>query len=509
MLKVVIVEDNALTLRSLVETIDWAALGCVVAGTAYDGEAGQKLILEQTPDIVITDIRMHKCDGLEMLEAVQGTVPDWKVIIITGYDEFQYASRAIKMAVFDYLLKPINYDEVVVTVRKAADSILSKRANDAALMRGDQLRKRAMLSSLLTNPAQRGQGVGAMFDEIGLSFGAYYVMTVQSSLEHTFTQAELNHLDGAIEAQKCSAVTLLLYDTVVIFAMRPNSDAIWKTEAKALIRYMTDNVTSPIHIGVSDLSTSLHMVNQTYQQARQAMWEAVMDESPANFLFFDDLQEANRPREGAAKLNRRIEELIHRGDLSDEAAEAASHELVALSGHQYSHLRALTVTYMLGLTKHVLSATSPSMPSPDTDATLFEAWFVTSKMDVSQCLTRLHRTLRTMQQQPQQSLLVKNAIQLINLRALEGVQLNEVAEKLCVSSNYLSSLISRETGITFHEHVMNGKMAVARSMLADPRIRVEDVAYAVGYGSYASFYSAFKRSERMTPTEYRNRMVSL
>ena len=67
----------------------------------------------------------------------------------------------------------------------------------------------------------------------------------------------------------------------------------------------------------------------------------------------------------------------------------------------------------------------------------------------------------------------------------------------------------KETGVTFHEHMLEARMNVARSMLADPRILVEEVARAVGYGNYISFYNAFKRIEHMTPTEYRNRKAKL
>ena len=71
LLKVVIIEDNPITVRSLVETIKWETLGCEVAGTALDGEAGCQLILSTRPDIILTDIRMPKCDGLEMIETVR------------------------------------------------------------------------------------------------------------------------------------------------------------------------------------------------------------------------------------------------------------------------------------------------------------------------------------------------------------------------------------------------------------------------------------------------------
>ena len=79
---------------------------------------------------------------------------------------------------------------------------------------------------------------------------------------------------------------------------------------------------------------------------------------------------------------------------------------------------------------------------------------------------------------------------------------------MCVSSSYLSAHIRKETGVTFHEHVTEAKMAVARTMLNDPRVLVEEVAYAVGYNNYISFYNAFKRTQHMTPTEYRNKVAA-
>ena len=504
LLKVVIIEDNPITVRSLVETIKWETLGCEVAGTALDGEAGCQLILSTRPDIILTDIRMPKCDGLEMIETVRQSVPDCKVIIITGYDQFQYASRAIKLAIFDYLLKPIDSEELINCVRRAVDATLSRQAIDVTQQQVDTLRRRAQLSLLLTNPSQHGQGVRAMFVEMGLSFQSYYIMTVQSSDERTFTQAELNHIDGVITAMEVSAVTILLYDTVVAFVMLDSAGDGWQSGAETLVRAVVQSMAVPVCIGVSELSTSLHAVRQTYHQARQAMWQAALETRPSAAVFYAGPEPSGRPSEGITNMNHRIEELIDRADLSDEAAARTAHELVALSGHQYSHLRAMTAMYTLALMNRC--AVSSGV---ETDAALYGTWFVTNEADVRECLTKLHGALRSAREQTQLSLLTRNAIQYINLHAVEGVQLGTVAEKLSVSGNYLSALIRKETGITFHEHVLNAKMAVARNLLADPRMLVEEVARAVGYGNYISFYNAFKRSEHMTPTEYRNRRVTL
>jgi len=104
--KVVIIDDNPTTIRSLTQTIDWEARGCVIAGTATDGESGKALVLREKPDILLLDIHMPQKDGLQMLQEVRTAVPDCKVIIITGYDQFEYDSRAIKLSVFDYIFNP-------------------------------------------------------------------------------------------------------------------------------------------------------------------------------------------------------------------------------------------------------------------------------------------------------------------------------------------------------------------------------------------------------------------
>ena len=96
----------------LQEKVDWAALDCEEAGTASDGDNGLALILEKKPDILLTSIRMPGKTGLEVAEKVRAALPDCKIIFITKYAQFQYACKGIKLGVFDYLLKPINPDEI-------------------------------------------------------------------------------------------------------------------------------------------------------------------------------------------------------------------------------------------------------------------------------------------------------------------------------------------------------------------------------------------------------------
>ena len=505
-LKVIIVEDNPATVRSLLQTIRWSALDCVVAGTAGDGESGCSLILRESPDIVLTDIRMPRKDGLDMITEVRKRLPDCKIIIITGYDQFQYASRAIKLAVFDYILKPIDNDEVERSIRRAAAMTRNQHEADAVLEQAETLRRRAQLLSLLTNDSQRGQGVGDMLADVGLTFRAYYIMVVQLQDERVYSQAMLNRIDAVLARLKVNAVALLLYDAVVLFITREKTDEQWRDEAERVTGAINAELMTPARIGVSKLGASQHGIRPTYHQARQALWEIALCKNPCLCNFYQD-EEERRPNERVADMYRKIDELLEKADLSDASAVEAANVIAEQSGKQYSNLRAMVTLYAMALRKKF-----PCPLDERIHASLFETWFVSNATDAQACLIKVCAALReacAARDGVQQSLLTRNALQYIRLHAIEGLSLNDVSEKLCVSANYLSALIRKETGVTFHEHVLAAKMGVARTMLADPRILVDEVARAVGYGNYISFYNAFKRIEHMTPTDYRNRKVEL
>lgn len=503
-LKVVIVEDNPTTVLSLVKTIDWDVMKCEVAGTAGDGESGGVMIRQLKPDIVLTDIRMPVKSGLDMIADVREDVPDCRFVIITGYDEFQYASQAIKLGVFDYLLKPIDNEEVMRTVRRAAAVTRRQMENDVALEQAENLKMRAQLLTLLTNDSQRGQGVHELLAGAGLQFHTYYIMALQQTEERYFSQAVLNRVEAVLARRRMRTVTLLLYDLAVIFVPRGDDGKGWHEEATELAYDLFDELVNPVRIGVSGLGQSSHAIRQAYLQARRALWEAALRKGNRACVFYEDQGDGPVGQEHIADTQRQIDELIARAELTDGFAAEAARALAEQSGRQYSNLRAMMFLYTTGLRRRFgLSA------DEELDAVMSGIWFVSTEEDVRLCLKELNEAFLRRMDIPKQSLLTRNALQYINLHAIEGIQLNDVADKLCVSANYLSALIRKETGVTFHEHMLEARMNVARSMLADPRILVEEVARAVGYGNYISFYNAFKRIEHMTPTEYRNRKAKL
>lgn len=500
--KVVIVEDNPVTLRSLIQTIDWQALNCEIAGYASDGESGRELILSVRPDLLLADIFMPQIDGLQMLEEVRQELPDMKVIIITGYERFQYASRAIKLSVFDYILKPIRNEELIQSVQRALKEAREKRETLSVRRQADRLLRQAQMLSLLTNFSRVGLNVHQMLDNAQLYAKAYYFIIVQPENVHAFPSSVLEGVDGLLTDWQSRTLSIILYDSLVLYVMCEDGGDGWRREATEIATRIADALPERVCIGISALATSQHQIRKTYQQARQALWENTMNQEESVCGFYS--QEEPMGDSAMAKMQQQMSQLIETADLSDESAQEAARVIVRLSGQQYSHLRALVSLYVL-----LLSKKFPPSSNGDVDKALNDAWYVTGETEVSRCLQALSAMLRreNREKSDQCSLLTKNVLEYIRLHGAESLKLNDVADHFQVSANYLSALISRETGVLFHNHVLRAKMDIAHTLLADPRIRVEEVAHAVGYSNYVSFYNVFKRLEHMTPTQYRERLA--
>lgn len=129
MMKVLIVEDEYLTRRGMVEMTDWRGMGCEVIGEAANGEEGLEKIIKLKPDVVVTDIRMPKLTGIEMITEAQKYTGNINYIIVTAYGEFEYAVSAVRLGVADYLLKPFK-DEDLQKVIMQIENRRNGRLND-------------------------------------------------------------------------------------------------------------------------------------------------------------------------------------------------------------------------------------------------------------------------------------------------------------------------------------------------------------------------------------------
>lgn len=118
MLKVVVVEDEELVRKGIVLTVDWAGAGCAVVGEAANGEEGLEVIRRYRPDLIVTDIRMPKLDGIEMLRRLREEGNRAHVVFLTAFSDFSYAQSALKLGAADYLLKPFHDGELEETIAR-------------------------------------------------------------------------------------------------------------------------------------------------------------------------------------------------------------------------------------------------------------------------------------------------------------------------------------------------------------------------------------------------------
>lgn len=127
MIKVFLVEDEFAVRERMKKNIDWEDHGFLLVGEAGDGEMAYPMIQETQPDIIITDIKMPFMDGLELSKLIIETMPQVKIIILSGYDEFEYAKEAISIGVIDYLLKPISGKKLLESLKHVATIIDKQR----------------------------------------------------------------------------------------------------------------------------------------------------------------------------------------------------------------------------------------------------------------------------------------------------------------------------------------------------------------------------------------------
>lgn len=176
MLKVLVVEDEEIIRKGIVLAVDWAALDCAVVAEASNGQEGLEKAREVSPDLIITDLKMPKMDGLEMLENLRQGGCQAYVIILTAYDSFPYAQRAIRLGAVDFLLKPFHDGDLEEAVLRLQKRFLPKQEPPQANLPPVRanIQSRYVLDAMEyigQNFSDSNLSVGQVASQLGLSEG--------------------------------------------------------------------------------------------------------------------------------------------------------------------------------------------------------------------------------------------------------------------------------------------------------------------------------------------------
>lgn len=295
MLTMLIVDDEYLVRLRIKETIDWQQYGVEIVGEAVDGEEGLSLALQYKPDIIITDMRMPFIDGMELMKKIRENQLEARIIVLSGYNDFDYARSAVDYGADAYLLKPIDNKHLIETVQKIKDKIkrekstsqyIEKLKNEMSSIKKQLLRD--LLKGNVTDIAEIQEKI--QFLDLPLEMKHNYVVHIRIDRYKWMLEQQaqtgiviIKNTIGDLIARK------LLIDSYYIGLMVDVTDDAWTAiihpfnteDSKETIKLikenclkMTDELTEEFKltfsVGISSMSDGLDTLKEAYLEAVEA-----------------------------------------------------------------------------------------------------------------------------------------------------------------------------------------------------------------------------------------------
>ncbi len=489
-LSALIIEDNNLAVEALRQTIPWDELQIELVGTACNGSEGVRLIQQHRPDIILSDIHMPELDGLEMISRVQDEISASRVIFITAYQRMDYASRAIKLAAFDFILKPIDNEELTASLRRAAASIHKEREERASDEKLRQAARRSQLLAALSRGLPEDEVAGLLQ---GKKAVCYYILVASSkeglSGHSIWRMEDLEASDGV------ELITAVMDDELVLLCAITREEMDRREIVRGLASQLLKDSQDMV-VAVSGRHESFGQFRVAYDEALQALLFHHIYNAHAPISFFDDPHDTHSRSTRLQDIEQLCSKLAQQVNILD--ANTVWEIVREKSGGRPRLIK----TMLMFFCTQVMRDRADSRWEDTIDMTVYNLTRIETEADAFRWLQKFFAEVKTGSSRGTTEL-VNNVLEYINQHITEGLLLEDVSDHFFVSANYLSALIRKETSITYRQHVINAKMTVAKRMLGDTRMRVEDIAHAVGYENYISFYNIFKKIEQVSPTEYR------
>lgn len=410
MYSVIIVEDQQFIANTIAATIRKNLTDFQVDGVYANGRECLDHLGDTSPDIILTDIKMPVMDGLMLSEQLVKRCPNTKIIILTGYDDFNYARTAIRLGITNYLLKPCSRDDLAEALGSAARKIDLERQNTAAL--------NAYYENFIGNlPTLRQQAV------ISLLF--HY---------HACTKNDLISLQSGHLLSTC-ALFVLDFEFTHTPVNAVDSDLLLFCSNNILNELLERITNTEIFLCKDQILIIFPLTHCTYVEVMDVLSKA------------------------AHKLN-----------------SVLKSKVTVCEGGVMEDIFSCPQAYQTALS-HLNTAS----PSPKAEHSFEES--------ASGSVSTLE--------------LLEKATAYIILHYPEDLSLQDVADRIFISYNYLSSLFSQHLGMNFSVYLTKMRIEKACELLNTPGMRVVDIAELVGYQNYRYFNHVFKKMTGFTPTDYR------
>ncbi|PQP81434.1 DNA-binding response regulator [Paenibacillus sp. PCH8] len=511
MLKVLLVDDEMFVRKGMYELIDWQALGMEIAGEAENGLEALKQVEYLQPDVIITDIRMPILDGLELIQAV-ANLPNLEpvFIIISGYHDFKYAQQAIRYGVHDYILKPIDDEEMTATLQKSAQMICNKRKH---ILLAEEQVCNIMLEDMIKGQVQKedehryaevfginrhsGLLIGLIELHTGLELRKVTLHRVRELL-HTLEDDDFNIF--VIEEQRGRFAMMLLWKE------QPTNRNV-EDKIQRMDRVLSEqlNVDFGLYPGtlVSDMANIPRSLTEAEEAARHKYAEhgrvvkyAEVKDKPL-YVF-------NVNQEDVDPVILSLEERDHTAchTMVDDMFKLFQVRRFSPQAVTGSLLRCITgimaVVHEMGGTDSGLQRLKALAEQSHErwNLRLLKQAFWVALEEAEEYIAELR-----LEQSKGDITKIKRYI---DTHYTENISLKSIAALFYMNPVYLGRLFRKSYSQYFNEYLLNLRIQEAKKLLRQTDLRMYEIAARVGFQNADYFVTQFEKIVKMSPTAYRN-----
>ena len=542
MLKIFLAEDEVVVRETIKRMIPWEELGFELVGEAADGEMALPLLIRQQPDLLITDIKMPFMDGLTLARLAKKEIPGLKVVILSGYDDFNYAKQAIGIGVEDYLLKPITKNALI----ERLSEIRSRYEHEKTQKEYYEKFQREMQAyeknssrdffEALVGGSMDMMEVYKRAEKLGLDIvaEAYNVLIFTMNCDEDFSRQRDEYSSWEAESLELLENFFAGHSSAMLFRSNIFSYGVLLKGQRETIEENTRACVDEIRkilsrqdgrrewfLAVGQSVERLSQIQKSYHTASRAFSQRYLYDE--NILYYDEMETMEHPGGQAETednaylqkvdvnaLNPAILQKFLSNGLQEETENFVKDYFYAIGQEPMESLvfrnyvilnvRFSVISFIKGL-----GCDTNEMESADTEEVLaesgknMESAIAYAKKMISQAIE-----IRDQNSGNKNRSILKTAVDFIDSHYMdEEMSLNTVANVANVSSNHFSALFSQNMGQTFIEYLTSLRMNKAKELLRCTGMRSSEIAGEIGYKDAHYFSYLFKKTQGMTPSDYR------
>ena len=540
MLKIFLAEDEVIVRETIKRMIPWEDLGFELVGEAADGEMALPLLLRQKPDLLITDIKMPFMDGLTLAKVAKKEIPGLKVVILSGYDDFNYAKQAINIGVEDYLLKPITKNALIERLTEIRSRYEHEKTQKEyyekfhrEMQAYEKNSSRDFFEALVSGSMDMME-IYRRSEKLGLDIvaEAYNVLIFTMNCEEDFSGQREGYSEWEAESLELLEEFFSENTSAMLFRCNIFSYGVLIKGQKETIEENTRSCVSEIQrifdrkeqkrqwfVAAGEPVECLSQIQKSYYSASRAFSQRYLYDE--NILYYDEMASMEKKnvteddstylqKVDVNALNPAILQKFLSNGLLEETENFVKDYFYAIGQEPLESLVfrnyvTLNVRFSVMSFLKEIGCDTRTLEQEDTEDVLSESSkslenaIAYAEKIISQAIA-----LRDQNSGNKNRSILKTAVDFIDSHYMEeDMSLNKAANAANVSANHFSALFSQNMGQTFIEYLTNLRMNKAKEYLRCTSMRSSEIAGEIGYKDAHYFSYLFKKTQGMTPSDYR------